>query len=289
MVPAVHAPGRPAKPTTRSAQWSTGEAEEGRARSVGGPASRADDGEPSVLAGPVREWGLATGDHGPGTRLVLFTAGCPLRCLYCSGPRSWDEQGGRRVTVAEVMRHVRRYAPLFELTGGGVTVSGGEPLMHPAFVAEVLKACRAEGIRTVLDTSGVLGADLADATLGDIDLTLLDLKAYDAGTYFRVTGGDVAPSLAFARRLAAAGRPIVVRFVLVPGLTDSRRDVEELAAFVAGLGTVEWVDVVPFHRGGQADWAAMGLRFPLADRPGPTRQAMADVREAFSRRGLTVG
>jgi pyruvate formate lyase activating enzyme len=187
------------------------------------------------------------------------------------------------------MRIVRRYLPLFEVTGGGVTLSGGEPLLHPEFAAAVVRACGAEGVHTVLDTSGALGMCLDDAALADIDLTLLDLKAYRADTYHRLTRGEVAPTLHFARRLARLGRPIHVRFVLVPGLTDDDEDITELADFVAGLETVERVDVVGFHRRGEPGWNAMGLGFPLATRPGPTREALAAARAAFRRRGLPVG
>jgi len=243
----------------------------------------------SELTAPVHSWDLAAAEYGPGTRFVLFTAGCPLRCVYCSVPQTWDEHAGYRVSVADVMTHVRRYLPLFELTGGGVTLSGGDPLLHPQFVAALMRACRAAGVHTALDTAGTLGDSLDDDTLGDLDLTLLDLKAYRRETYRRITGGAVAPSLRFARRLAVLGRPMTVRYVLVPGVTDGSDEIEELADFVAGLGCVQRVDVVPFHRRGQAGWDALGLAFPLADRPGPTRDALATTRAAFSRRGLVVG
>jgi pyruvate formate lyase activating enzyme len=233
-------------------------------------------------------WDLVTGDYGPGTRLVLFTAGCPLRCVYCDAPQTWSEHTGRTVRADEVMAHARRYAPLFEVTGGGVTLSGGEPLLHSDFTAAVLRECRALGVHTALDTAGTLGARVDDETLCDVDLTLLDLKSYDADTFHRTTNGEVAPVLRFARRLARLDRPMRVRFVLVPGLTDEPANLEALADFVAGLRTVERVDVVPFHRRGQAGWNALGLRFPLADRPGPTREALAAARATFSSRGLVV-
>jgi pyruvate formate lyase activating enzyme len=296
MAPVVRAQGRPAghsgEPAAPSLSHDSRGSRESRAPRVPGFSAAAGPTgvtRPSAATGQVQSWDLVGGEYGPGTRFVLFTAGCPLRCVYCSAPQTWDEQAGQPVTVAEVMTHVQRYLPLFDLTGGGVTLSGGEPLMQPGFVSAVLRACRADGVRTALDTSGASGAALDDATLADIDLTLLDLKAYHADTYARVCGGDVAPSLRLARRLADTGRPIRVRFVLVPGLTDADRDVEALAEFVAGLGTVERVDVVPFHRRGESGWNALGLSFPLAVRPGPTHEALATVREAFSRRGLLVG
>lgn len=238
---------------------------------------------------PVHSWDLVTAEYGPGTRLVLFTAGCPLRCRYCWSPQTWTVRSGASVTVAEVMAVVRRYVPLFEVTGGGLTLSGGEPLLHPRFVAAVLRACQAEGVHTALDTAGSLGARLDDAELSDVDLTLLDVKAFRPDTYHLLTRGDVAPSLQFARRLGRLGRPVRVRFVLVPGVTDDLSEVAELADFVAGLGVVQRVDVVPFHRRGEPAWNAAGLDFPLAMHPGPTRESLTAVRSAFRRRGLDVG
>jgi pyruvate formate lyase activating enzyme len=147
-----------------------------------------------------------------------------------------------------------------------------------------------KGIRVALDTAGAAPADdVPDAVLAALDLVLLDIKSFDPLVHRQVTGGDVALVRTLARRVAALGRPLRLTFVVVPGLTDEKGNVAALADFAAGLGTVERVDVVPFHRGGQAGWEAAGLRFPLADRPGPTREALAEVRAAFSAVGLTVG
>jgi pyruvate formate lyase activating enzyme len=256
------------------------------AQSAAGHPPTAVEPEPTA---PVLTWDLVSGECGPGTRFVVYTAGCPLRCVYCDLPQAWNERAGRRTGVRDVMAHVRRYAPLFELTGGGVTLSGGEPLLHPGFTAALLRACKREGVHTALDTSGALGMRLADDALLDIDLTLLDLKAFQADAYHRLTRGEVAPSLHFARRLARLGRPVLVRFVLVPELTDRPAEIDALADFVAELGTVQRVDVVPFHRRGEVAWNELGLDFPLAGWPGPTREALATVRAVFRERGLAVG
>lgn len=251
------------------------------------PAPQTPPVAPPAPVAPVHSWDLVTAEYGPGTRLVLFTAGCLLRCVYCDAPERWQPWSGRVVGVGEVMGIVHRYLPLFEVTGGGVSLSGGDPLLHPAFTAAVLRACRAEGVHTVLATSGALGRRLNDAALADIDLTLLDVKAYRPDTYHRLTRGEVAPALHFARRLARLGRPLQLRYVLVPGLTDDD-DLEAFAEFVAGLGTVERVDVVPFRRR-EAAWHAMGMESPLATCPGPTREALHAAREVFLRRGVPVG
>lgn len=240
------------------------------------------------VTGSVHSWDLSTGVDGPGTRFVLFTAGCPLRCLYCQNPDTWSEREGRRVGADEVMARIRRYRTVFELSGGGVTISGGEPLLQPRFTGAVLEACRAEGFHTALDTSGALGARAGDALLRDVDLTLLDVKSPDPQVYRRLTGGDLEPTLRFARRLARLGRPVRVRYVLVPGWTDDLDGVAGLAGFLADLGNVEQVDVLAFHRLGQAKYDALGLTFPLADVTPPGPDLLARVREGFAGAGLRV-
>jgi pyruvate formate lyase activating enzyme len=253
----------------------------------GAPGPAGDD----VLAavdGAVHSWDLSTGVDGPGTRFVLFTAGCPLRCLYCQNPDTWTERRGVRTSVADVMARVRRYRTLFDVTGGGVTVSGGEPLLQQRFTSTLLRACKAEGISTALDTSGALGVRADDATLADVDLTLLDVKCADPARYRRLTGGDLDPTLRFARRLAVLGRPTWVRYVLVPGWTDDVDEVAPLADFLAGLGVVERVDVLAFHRLGAAKYAALGIEYPLAQTPGPTIESLEAVRDVFRGAGLAV-
>ncbi|WP_328325721.1 pyruvate formate-lyase-activating protein [Kribbella sp. NBC_00382] len=242
---------------------------------------------PATAAGSLHSWDLSSGVDGPGTRLVLFLAGCPLRCLYCQNPDTWQERDGAQTSVAAVMTKVRRYQKIFSRTGGGVTLSGGEPLLQPRFAAAVLHACAEAGVSTALDTSGALGARAFDELLLDTDLVLLDIKAFAPHTYSRITGGgDLAPTLRFAQRLARLERRVWLRFVLVPGLNDAPAEVEALADFVADLGNVERVDVLPFHKLATPKYEAMGIAFPLIDRPVPTLDQAAAVRAIFTARGL---
>lgn len=236
--------------------------------------------------GVISSWDLSTGVDGPGTRFVLFTGGCPLRCLYCQNPETWRMRDGRRVTVDEVMTEIGRYRRFVSVAGGGVTISGGEPLLQPAFTGELLRRCREGGLHTALDTSGLLGDRASDALLADTDLVLLDIKAYDPALYRRLTGGPLEPTLRFARRLERLGRPVWVRFVLVPGLTDAPENVDGLAAFVSGLGNVERVDVLPFHRMATAKYRRLGLRFPLAGVAPPDRALLERVHAQFRAHGV---
>src|ERR1044071_6336956 len=191
------------------------------------------------VTGRIHSWDLSTAVDGPGTRFVLFLSGCPLRCLYCHNPDTWHMRDGHRMTVDEVMAEVTKYRRFIEVAGGGLTISGGEPLLQPDFTAEIFHRAKQLGLHTALDTSGFLGARASDALLADTDLVLLDIKSWNPATYRRLTGVDLAPTLAFARRLSDMVKPMWIRFVLVPGLTDHEEDIENLATFVADLATVE--------------------------------------------------
>ncbi|MCC2308553.1 pyruvate formate-lyase-activating protein [Cellulomonas chengniuliangii] len=238
--------------------------------------------------GSLHSWELVTAVDGPGTRLTTFLSGCPLRCLYCHNPDTMEMRRGEPITADELLARIARYRPIFEVTGGGLTISGGEPLMQPAFVARVLRGAKEMGIRTALDTSGYLGAHCTDEMLDDIDLVLLDVKSGIPETYRKVTGRDLQPTLDFGRRLAARGTEIWVRFVLVPGLTDAPENVDAVADYVATLSTVSRVEVLPFHQMGRDKWESLGLSYELEDAQPPSPELVARVRDQFRERGLTV-
>lgn len=240
----------------------------------------------TVTTGRIHSWDLSTGVDGPGTRFVLFVNGCPLRCLYCANPDTWHMRDGREATVDEVMAEVAKYRDFVTTAGGGVTVTGGEPLLQPAFTAGILRRCKEAGLHTALDTSGFLGARATDELLADTDLVLLDIKSFDVDTYRKLTGGELSPTLDFATRLDRLGVRMWIRYVLVPGWTDDPESVDALAGFVAGLGAVERVDVLPFHRLGAAKYEALGIPFPLRDNPVPDPDLIENVRERFRRHGV---
>lgn len=240
----------------------------------------------TVTTGRIHSWDLSTGVDGPGTRFVLFVNGCPLRCLYCANPDTWHMRDGREATVDEVMAEVAKYRDFVTTAGGGVTVTGGEPLLQPAFTAGILRRCKEAGLHTALDTSGFLGARATDELLADTDLVLLDIKSFDVNTYRKLTGGELSPTLDFATRLDRLGVRMWIRYVLVPGWTDDPESVDALAGFVAGLGAVERVDVLPFHRLGAAKYEALGIPFPLRDNPVPDPDLIENVRERFRRHGV---
>ncbi|MCX4231892.1 pyruvate formate-lyase-activating protein [Streptomyces ortus] len=240
------------------------------------------------VTGRIHSWDLSTGVDGPGTRFVLFTSGCPLRCLYCANPDTWHMRDGREVTVDEMMTEIDKYRGFITTAGGGVTLTGGEPLLQPAFTGAVLRRCKQAGLHTALDTSGFLGARATDELLADTDLVLLDIKAFEVNTYRALTSGELAPTLGFATRLDRLGIPVWLRYVLVPGWTDEPEAVDGLARFAAGLDNVDRVDVLPFHRLGAAKYEALRIPFPLKDTPVPDAALTERVRGQFREHGLSA-
>jgi pyruvate formate lyase activating enzyme len=240
------------------------------------------------VRGRLHSWDISTGVDGPGTRFVAFLAGCPLRCLYCHNPDTWRMRGGTETTASAVMAHAEGFRRFIATSGGGFTVSGGEPLAQPDFTAALLRGAKEMGLHTALDTSGFLGKRAGDDLLAATDLVLLDVKSWDRETYRHVTGVDLEPTLAFGRRLADLGIAIRLRFVLVPDLTDAPDNVEGIARYAASLGTVEQVDVLAFHRLGADKYAKLGMPFPLEDTRPPGTALLDRVRDQFRAAGLTV-
>jgi pyruvate formate lyase activating enzyme len=222
---------------------------------------------------------------GPGLRTVFWLTGCGFRCKYCHNPDTWKLQGGRRVHVDSLIRDIVQYAPFFSTVHGGVTVSGGEPLVQHAFCTNLMRRLHALDIHTALDTNGFLGNRLSNEELRAIDLVILDLKSWDDETHVHVTGQHNRAVLDFARRLQALGRPAWIRFVLVPGLTDRPENVNGLARFCGELSNVERVEVVPFHQLGRLKWRDLGLDYELEDSSPPTDEQLQSVRDTFRRFG----
>ena len=223
---------------------------------------------------------------GPGVRVVAWTAGCQFRCLYCHNPDTWNMMNGMPVTLERAVEALRKYRHGLKVMFGGFTLSGGEPLMQDRFAARLFNAAKSLGIHTALDTNGLLGERLSDKELDEIDVVLLDIKSWDPTRHKRLTGNDVGPTLAFARRLAQQKKMIWLRYVLVPGLTDDVDDINQIAKFAAELGNVARVDVLPFHQMGRYKWKKLGLDYALDDVEAPRRELVDRVCEQFRAVGL---
>jgi pyruvate formate lyase activating enzyme len=223
---------------------------------------------------------------GPGVRVVAWTTGCMFHCLYCHNPDTWNMKNGLPVTIQTATEELRKYRYGLKIMSGGLTISGGEPLLQHKFVLKLFNAAQGMGIHTALDTNGYLGNRLTDQELEAINLVLLDIKTWDPERHRHLTGIEVEPTLAFARRLANRKRPIWLRFVLVPGLTDDPDDIAHIADFAAGLGNVERVDVLPFHQMGRYKWKELGMNYTLQDVEPPTRELVERTCEQFRSAGL---
>ena len=223
---------------------------------------------------------------GPGIRVVAWTTGCLWRCLYCHNPDTWTMTNGIPVTVARATAELGRYRRGLTTMSGGFTLSGGEPLMQHRFAVRLFFAARSMGIHTALDTNGYLGDRLSDVDLETIDMVLLDIKAWDPDLHRRLTGMDIDPVLAFARRLAARQKRVWLRYVLVPGYTDESCEIDAVARFAAELGVVERVDVLPFHQMGRFKWRQLGLDYQLDNIAPPSKESVERARALFRGAGL---
>ena len=225
---------------------------------------------------------------GPGVRLVAWTAGCQFRCLYCHNPDTWNMMNGMAIPLERAIAALSKYRHGLKVMNGGFTLSGGEPLMQDRFATRLLTGAKAMGIHTALDTNGYLGERLSDEELELIDIVLLDIKCWDPERHRHLVGKDVGPTLDFARRLAQRRKTIWLRYVLVPRLTDDEDDIDKLAAFAAGLGNVERVDVLPFHQMGRYKWEKLALNYTLNDVSPPPHDLVERVCKQFRAAGLTA-
>ena len=236
--------------------------------------------------GFVHSFTTGSAVDGPGMRFVVWLTGCQFRCVYCHNPDTWKINNGIPVTFSRAVEEIGKYRHSLQTMKGGLTISGGEPLVQHRFVLKVFEAVKKMGIHTTLDSNGHLGDRLSDADFANIDLVLLDLKAMTPDLHRRLTGVDNRQVHEFARRLAAARKPIWVRFVVVPGWTDDMAEVDRIAAFAAELGVVERVDVLPFHQMGRFKWERLGIDYPLKDSQPPPRATIDEAIARFRAAGL---
>jgi pyruvate formate lyase activating enzyme len=246
----------------------------------------ADDREGAF--GYVHSYETSSRLDGPGLRSVLFVSGCLLRCAYCHNPDTWHMKDGTYVSADHVIARLASFAPALRELGGGLTISGGEPMVQPAFTGRILSAAKLMGLNTAIVTSGFLGDKVSDAYLADIDIVLLDIKSGNPETYKNATGRELAPTLRFAERLQRMNKRVWVRFTLVPGLTDDPENVDAVARFVARMPNVEFVEVQPFHQLGAFKWKAMELEYRLADTEPPSPNLIARVIGQFRRAGCNA-
>lgn len=218
---------------------------------------------------------------GPGIRFVVFMQGCLMRCKYCHNPDTWQTGGGRSFTAEEVAQTALKYKSYFN-GGGGVTVSGGEPLLQAEFVCELFSILKKAGVHTALDTSGIVfnraNTDAFDKLLSVTDLVLLDIKHVDDAEHKKLTAHSNSNVLEFAKYLSEAGKPVWIRHVLVPGITDNDEYLHRLAEFISTLKTVERVEVLPYHTMGEVKYEMLGREYPLKGVQPPTKERVQNAK-----------
>lgn len=226
---------------------------------------------------------------GPGIRSVIFLQGCPFRCLFCHNPDTWTQTTDHVRTVEEVVQEALKYQDFYQLSGGGVTLSGGEPLVQPAFVAAVFQALHARGVHTALDTCGYvdLTPEVKEA-IKNTDLFLLDIKHLHPDTHQKLTGKPNDKVLAFLNYLRDCGKDIWIRIVLVPGYSTDPAYAQEVATFLKAYPTVRKVELLPYHELGKVKWEKLGYTYPLQNISPPDKATVQAVTQVFADNGFSV-
>lgn len=238
------------------------------------------------ITGKVHSYESCGTVDGPGLRFVIFLQGCPLRCLYCHNPDTWDASKGREVTVEEVVKEALKYKSYMRFSKGGVTISGGEPLLQKNFVLALLKRLREEGLHTAVDTSGISKPSAVKEIYDACDLVLLDLKCSDSTIHKKLTGWENTIPIQTLDYLTAINKPFWGRHVLVPGWTAKPKLLESLAQMVKDRPSMVRFEILPFHQMGLYKWEEMGLEYQLKTTEQPSREAIQEAVEIFRKNGV---
>jgi len=219
---------------------------------------------------------------GPGIRSVIFFQGCSLRCAYCHNPETWECGQGQESSAQELVNKVARFLPYYRKSGGGVTCSGGEPLLQPEFLLEIFRLCQAKGIHTALDTSGV-GLGSYEEILTATDLVILDIKHGDPIGFKALTGGDMRRLQEFIAALNKSMARVWVRHVVVPGLTDGQEHLTRLQQIISTIRKVDKVELLPYHQMGLHKYQALGYPYKLQDIQPFTPEEFKEIELAWGR------
>lgn len=222
---------------------------------------------------------------GPGIRMVVFLQGCPMRCAYCHNPDTWRPKTGQPMTAEEILSRYRTNRAFY--SKGGLTVTGGEPLMQLEFLIELFTLAKREGIHTCVDTAGILfkkeSVAQFDRLVAVTDLVLLDIKHIDSEAHRRLTAWDNAAALDFARYLDEKGVPMWIRHVVVPGHTDGEEDLLALGRFIGSLGMAKALDILPYHTMGVDKYAELGMDYPLKTIPALSKEDALKAKQIVLR------
>ena len=239
---------------------------------------------------------------GPGIRVTVFLKGCPLRCWWCHNPESWklqpecvrqtvklddasriteDEQIGKLMTAAEVVREIEKEQLFFDESGGGVTFSGGEPLTQPEFLKELLRACRKQEIHTAVDTTGYASSEVFESILDDVDLFLYDLKLIDDEQHRKYTGVSNESILQNLQLLAERQKAVSIRFPIIPGITDTEQNIADILRLINPMSNIQRVHLLPFHKIADGKYQKFDLENKLSEVEPPSQKRMEELQQQF--------
>ena len=234
------------------------------------------------MKGYIHSYETCGAVDGPGIRFVVFTQGCPLRCKYCHNPDTWAPDKGQEITSEELIEKISRYEVFMSSTGGGLTVSGGEPLMQAEFVADLFKKAKKRGLHTTLDTSGVASPDRVESVLEHTDLMLLDVKSCRPDMYKTLTGVAIDTFYAALELASKHETEVWLRLVVVPGFTDEIEEIEKINTLKEKYPNISKVELLPFHKMGEYKWAELGLKYELEDTQEPDSETMDTLNKALN-------
>ena len=223
---------------------------------------------------------------GPGIRYIVFLQGCPLRCKFCHNPDTWKINTGKKYTVDELVDDILKYKNFIKT--GGVTLSGGEPLLQADFTAAIFKECRKHGIHTALDTSGAVPLIACKHAVDEADLILLDIKSIDDLKCQDLTGRGNEDALNLLEYLEKTGKEVWIRHVVVPGITENYEDIEKMAEYLSKYTVISRVDILPFHKMGEYKWKQLDLEYELGDTQPPQKESIEKIKNILRKYKLNA-
>jgi len=225
---------------------------------------------------------------GPGIRFVVFMQGCALRCQFCHNPDTWDTTKGIEYTPDQLVDEIIKYKSYMNYSGGGVTFTGGEPLLQSEFILEVCKRCKEQDISVAIDTSGFVWNNVVKEILEYTDIVLLDIKNYNPLLYKTVTGVPLAPTLEFLDYLREKNINTWLRYVLVPQLTDNLDSIRQLSEHLDQYPNVSKIELLGFHKMGEFKWKELGLDYKLSNTKEPSEKLLQEVKVILGNNGKLV-
>lgn len=218
---------------------------------------------------------------GPGIRYVLFLQGCPLRCVFCHNPDTWNGIHSRELDATEIVNEIKRYTPFFKFSGGGVTISGGEPLIQPDFLIELLTLLKAENIHTAIDTCGYVNIDEKIEKIVELaDMLLIDIKHADPDEHISITGKSANKPRQFLEYATSKKKRIWIRCVLIEGKTATSAYSKILADYLTPyVDKIERIELLPYHTMGVSKWEKLGIKYPLVDYPATSAETAKEFCE----------